>query len=90
MVSDKEKDLYIKSNIKDGKIPHKIDELFENQLKIIGGEKMEGNINETINEEKQQKPKKKRKSTKNYIISCSVCCISTWRRKHICNNKGIR
>ena len=87
MVSDKEKDLYIKSNIKDGKIPHKIDELFENQLKIIGGEKMEENINETINEEKQQKPKK---STKNYIISCSVCCISTWRRKHICNNKGIR
>ena len=44
MVSDKEKDLYIKSNIKDGKIPHKIDELFENQLKIIGGEKMEENI----------------------------------------------
>ena len=43
MVSDKEKDLYIKSNIKDGKIPHKIDELFENQLKIIGGEKMEEN-----------------------------------------------
>ncbi len=35
MVSDKEKDLYIKSNIKDGKIPHKIDELFENQLKIM-------------------------------------------------------
>ena len=31
MVSDKEKDLYIKSNIKDGKIPHKIDELFETQ-----------------------------------------------------------
>lgn len=89
MVSDKEKDLYIKSNIKDGKIPHKIDELFENQLKIIGGEKMEGNINETINEEKQQKPKKKGKALKN-IISCSVCCISTWRRKHICNNKGIR
>ena len=46
MVSDKEKDLYIKSNIKDGKIPHKIDELFENQLKIIGGEKMEENVND--------------------------------------------
>lgn len=61
MVSDKEKDLYIKSNIKDGKIPHKIDELFENQLKIIGGEKMEENINETINEEKQQNQRKKEK-----------------------------
>lgn len=74
MVSDKEKDLYIKSNIKDGKIPHKIDELFENQLKIIGGEKMEGNINETINEEKQQKPKKKGKALK-IILSVAACAV---------------
>lgn len=74
MVSDKEKDLYIKSNIKDGKIPHKIDELFENQLKIIGGEKMEGNINETINEEKQQKPKKKGKTLK-IILSVAACAV---------------
>lgn len=74
MVSDKEKDLYIKSNIKDGKIPHKIDELFENQLKIIGGEKMEENINETINEEKQQKPKKKGKALK-IILSVAACAV---------------
>ena len=74
MVSDKEKDLYINSNIKDGKIPHKIDELFENQLKIIGGEKMEENINETINEEKQQKPKKKGKALK-IILSVAACAV---------------
>ena len=74
MVNDKEKDLYIKSNIKDGKIPHKIDELFENQLKIIGGEKMEENINETINKEKQQKPKKKGKALK-IILSVAACAV---------------
>ena len=44
--------------------PEKLNTEDENQLKIIGGEKMEENINETINEEKQQKPKKKGKALK--------------------------
>lgn len=35
MISDEEKDLYIKSKIKDGNIPPKINDLFENSLKII-------------------------------------------------------
>ena len=37
MISDEEKDLYIKSKIKDGNIPPKINDLFENSLKIMSG-----------------------------------------------------
>ena len=77
MVSDNEKDLYIKSSIKHESIPRKIDELFENQIKIIkekGEVKMEGNINNILNEENNQKPKRKGKALK-IILSVAACAV---------------
>lgn len=52
--SDEEKDLYIKSKIKDGHIPEKIDDLFNNSINLV---KERGiNMNE-INEPQKIKPK---------------------------------
>ncbi len=72
MISDEEKDLYIKSKIKDGNIPPKINDLFENSLKIIE-EKGEKNMEENI-ENNKQKPKKKRKALR-AIISIAACAV---------------
>ena len=66
MISDEEKDLYIKSKIKDGNIPPKINDLFENSLKIIE-EKGEKNMEENIENNKQE-PKKKRKALRAIIF----------------------
>ena len=46
MISDEEKDLYIKSKIKDGYIPEKIDDIFNNSIKLSenkGGNYMKEN-----------------------------------------------
>lgn len=72
MISDEEKDLYIKSKIKDGNIPPKINDLFENSLKIIE-EKGEKNMEENIENNKQE-PKKKRKALR-AIISIAACAV---------------
>ena len=46
MINDEEKDLYIKSKIKDGYIPEKIDDIFNNSIKLSenkGGNYMKEN-----------------------------------------------
>ena len=55
--SDEEKDLYIKSKIKDGHIPEKIDNLFNNSINLEKERGINMNINE-INEPQKIKPKK--------------------------------
>ncbi len=72
MVRDEEKDLYIKSKIKDGKIPPKINNLFENSIKIFE-EEGEKNMEENI-ENNKQPPKKNRKVLK-IIISIAACAL---------------
>lgn len=58
MDRDEEKDLYIKSKIKDGHIPEKIDDLFNNSINVVNerGSKMEEN------KEKQEPQKIKSKN----------------------------
>lgn len=48
MDRDEQKDLFIKANIRDGKIPEKIDDLFNNSLKLIENER-----GDCMNQEKQ-------------------------------------
>ena len=55
--SDEEKDLYIKSKIKDGHIPEKIDNLFNNSINLEKERGINMNMNE-INEPQKIKPKK--------------------------------
>ena len=51
--SDEEKDLYIKSKIKDGHIPEKIDNLFNNSINLEKERGINMNMNE-INEHRER------------------------------------
>ena len=53
-MNDEEKDIYIKKKIRDEYIPEKIDNLFNNSIKIIenkGEKQMEENLNINQNQE---------------------------------------
>lgn len=68
MINDEEKDLYIKSKIKDGDIPEKIDDIFNNSIKLFenkGGNYMKEN-NKKIN--------KKQVVTKR-IVGIAACAV---------------
>ena len=72
MDRDEEKDLYIKAKLKDGHIPEKIDNLFNNSAKLV--------------ENIEHKEKQKAIHFQENSNSCGLCCNGIRWRKHICNN----
>lgn len=82
-MNDEEKDLYIKAKIKDGHIPERIDNLFNNSIKIIenkGEEKMEEKKDQNTeenseinNDNKKQAEKKKMPVAAKRILATAAC-----------------
>lgn len=80
-MNDEEKDVYIKGKIKDEFIPEKIDNLFNNSIKIIenkGEVKMEENLNMNQNQEpnqnnQNQTEKKKMPVALKRVLATAAC-----------------
>lgn len=76
-MNDEEKDVYIKGKIKDGHIPERIDNLFNNSIKIIenkGEETMEENLN--MNQNNQNKPEKKKMPVALKRVLATAACLT--------------
>ena len=78
-MSDEEKDFYIKGKIKEGYIPEKIDNLFNNSIKIIenkGEKTMEKNNNENIKNNMNQNNQSKKMPVALKRILATVACLT--------------
>ena len=80
-MNNEEIDIYIKGKIKDGHIPERIDNLFNNSAKIIenkGEKRMEENLNMNQNQEpnNQNKPEKKKMPVALKRVLATAACLT--------------